>query len=443
MARSRQLATAFISAGLCLSMLVFHAAGSPSPPPRDYYAGDPQLAQFLQAALDQNPSVREAFARYQAALQRVPQVGSLPDPMLGLTQYLRSPETRVGPQTTMLSLSQQFPWFGKLTNREQVAAREAAAVRESYEARKDEIARQVKRSFYDLSYLDRAAALTREDMALLDQYEKLAESRYAQGIGLQQAVIKLQAEITRDQNRLEMLRSRRVDAEASLNALLERPPRTPIAPIDTLLRPAPAIEEDALCRTGLDHRPEVQAAFLRIERDEGRIQLAHRNYWPDFTLAFGFTNVSDRSDPAGILSPPDQNGKNIYSVGVGFNIPLRRKKYDAALLEAAEDKIGSQAGYQGAVAEMKASVRAIGFRIQTLNEQIALFERTLLPQAEQALRSTEAAYSTGSLGVLDLLDSQRTLLEVRLSLAQFDADLLKAMADMERTIGAPFPEETP
>jgi outer membrane protein TolC len=74
---------------------------------------------------------------------------------------------------------------------------------------------------------------------------------------------------------------------------------------------------------------------------------------------------------------------------------------------------------------------------------MSLFERVLLPQADQSLRSAEAAYSTGSIPVLELLDSERTLLEVRLSLAQFQTDYMKALAEMERAIGSAFPEVTP
>ena len=98
-----------------------------------------------------------------------------------------------------------------------------------FEARKAEIVRQVKLAYYDLAYLDRAIAITQEDQLLLEHYEKLAEVHYTQGIGLQQAAVKLQAEITRDRNRLEQLRRQRVDAEAALNALLSRPAQSPIA----------------------------------------------------------------------------------------------------------------------------------------------------------------------------------------------------------------------
>ena len=181
-----------------------------------------------------------------------------------------------------------------------------------------------------------------------------------------------------------------------------------------------------------------------MERDEKRIQLARRSYWPDFTLGASFVNVvGARADPAGLMNPPDQNGKNIYAFTVGINIPIHRRKYDAAVLEATESKIASRHGYESTLNSVEASVRAVGFRVQTIKEQIALFQKALVPQAEQALRSTEAAYSTGTVGVLDLLDSERVLLEVRLGVAQLDSDYMKSLAEMERAIGAPFPEVRP
>ena len=79
------------------------------------------------------------------------------------------------------------------------------------------------------------------------------------------------------------------------------------------------------------------------------------------------------------------------------------------------------------------------FRIETLEEQIRLFESVLIPQAEEVLRATEAAYETGQLGVLDLLDSERVLLNVRIVNARYSSDLLNALAHLERAIGTRFP----
>src|SRR5665811_1397597 len=100
--------------------------------------GDTLLTDYVRQALDRNPGMGRAFAQYRSVLQRLPQVSALPDPMLAFTNYLRTPETRVGSQSNAITLSQQFPWFGTLGMREQVAAKEAARYRQQYEAAKDQ-----------------------------------------------------------------------------------------------------------------------------------------------------------------------------------------------------------------------------------------------------------------------------------------------------------------
>jgi len=408
--------------------------------PLEHSTDNPQLDGYIREALDRNPGVRQSFALYQAALQKLPQVSSLPDPMLSLTQYIRSPETRVGPQTTAVSVSQKLPWFGKRGDREKVKAKEAAIFGYRYEAEKADLIRKLKLVYYSLGYIDKAIETAEEDISVLEHYEELARSRYEQGVGLQQAVVKLQAEITVGRNRLEELRIQRVDLESSLNSLRDQPPSTAIGTVALPEKPDIRIELEHLYEIGKSRRPEVLAALLQIERDEKRVQLAKKDYWPDITVGGGFTNVAGRSDPAGILNPPDQNGKNIYGVSVGINIPIHRRKYDAAVAEATQEKLASREAYRNVVNSMEASVRATGFRIETLQRQIGLFENTLLPQAEQALRSTEAAYSTGEAGVLELLDSERVLLDVRLSLAKFNSDYMKSLAEMERAVGLSLEE---
>ena len=90
---------------------------------------------------------------------------------------------------------------------------------------------------------------------------------------------------------------------------------------------------------------------------------------------------------------------------------------------------------------MEFSVRDAVVRVQTLDSQIDLFETALIPQAEAALLATEAAYETGQLGALDLLDSERVLLDVRLINARYYSDYLVALAQLERAIGTSFPQQ--
>ena len=101
----------------------------------------------------------------------------------------------------------------------------------------------------------------------------------------------------------------------------------------------------------------------------------------------------------------------------------------------------AEEAYRDAVNGVALAVRSTAFRITTIEGQLALFERALLPQAEQALRATEEAYSGGVTGVLELLDSEEVLLDVRLGLARLRADYMKTLAEMERAIGSAFPQE--
>jgi len=406
----------------------------------DYYAELPLLRQYVGQALERNPSIEEVLARYRAALQRVPQVTALPDPVFGFSQAIRSVETRVGPQHNGFVLSQAFPWFGKLDLRGKVAVEEAASWYQLYRARQREVISQLKRAFYELGYIDTAIQINEEERSLLEHYEGLAQTRYATGQGLQQAVIKIQAEITRVMDRLEILERQRVTLSANINTLMDRPPHDPVPGVERLSLPRVQLSLEELYALGERNRQELKAAQALIERSERSIDLAKKNYWPDFVVSAGLVNVGDRGDPAGIAQPPLDNGKNAFSLSVGINIPIWRDKYDAGVQEAAETLVAQRSSYANVLNEMEFSIRDQVIRLETLLEQVDLYENALIPQAEESLRSTEAAYETGQLGVLDLLDSERVLLNVRLVNARYYSDFLLALANLERAVGVKFPE---
>ena len=410
----------------------------------DYFAPDSRIEELILETLEGNPQLREALARYRAAIQKIPQVTALPDPMLTFTEFARSPETRVGPQTSSLMLSQRFPWFGKLDLQGKVATREASAVYEQYRALERRLAAQVKDAFFELAYVDRAIEVTDEEQLLLEHYEQLAQTRYATGGGLQQAVFKIQAEITKLLNRLEQLHQQRRSAEARLNTLRNRSPEETVEPIrlpDLIPEEmAFALELAALYRLGEDNRPELRAILDEIETSELGVERARKDYWPDLTVSAGMVNVDRRQDPAGIFAAPPGNGKNVFNFSIGINIPLRRDKYRAGELAAAENIVAGRDRYQNVLNGMKFEIRDQVNRIETIVRQLELFDQILVPQSESALASTESAYETGQLGALELLDSERVLLDIRLAQARLGADYLKALARLELALGTRFPE---
>jgi len=409
-----------------------------------FYAPEPRLAEYVRTALAANPGVQGSMAGYRAALERVHVAAALPDPMVSAGQALRAVQTRVGPQLDTVAVSQVFPWFGKLDLRGKVATEEAAAVHEMHLARQRDVIAQVKKAFYNLAYIDGALDIGREEQSLLGHYEELAQARYASGQGLQQAVIRIQAEITKVVNRLDTLQQQRETIAARLNTLMNRRPDEPVPAIATPAVPGDVpLDLSELAALGDTRRPEIRTADALVGRGERAVDLARKNFWPDLTVGAAFVNVGDRTDAAGVMQPPPDNGRNAFSLTFGFNVPIRRDKYRADVRRAAEELSAATLHRSEAYNEMAFAVREQVVRLQTLREQLTLVGDVLLPQTDEALRSTESAYETGQVGVLDLLDSERSRLDVRLIQARDVADYLVALADLERAIGAPFPTRIP
>ena len=406
----------------------------------DYYISDPRLEDLIREAIDKNPQSRVMLSEYRASIQKIPQVTALPDPMMTFTQFIRSPETRVGPQTHSLTVSQRFPWFGKLDLQGKVAVREASAKYEQYRAYERQLVARVKDAFYELAYVEGSIQLAREEQLLLEYYEQLAQTRYATGGGLQHEVIKVQTEITRVLDRLEVLSEQLDSAVSRLNTLRSRHPEEPLPPVGPIEFPMLILDLESLYAIGEANRSELRAALDEIEKNELGVELSRKNYWPDVTLSAGLIGVDGREDAAGRMLPPPDNGKNIYNFSVGINIPIRRDKYRAAALAAGERAVAGRDRYSAIADEMRFEIRTQANRIETLTRQLDLYERVLIPQADSALRSAETAYETGLADALDLLDSERVLLDIRLDQARFVSDYMKALSRLELELGTGFPQ---
>ena len=436
---ARRAAAAAVAAGLVSTPAAAQPAESAPAP--EFHAAEPDLRAYVAAALERNPTIRESHARYSAARQRVPQVTALPDPVLTFTQALRSVETRVGPQLNGVTLTQAFPWFGTLDLRGQVALQQAAALSHLHAAGQREVIARVKEAYYELGYTDAALRLAGEERSLLEHYETLASARYAAGQGLQQAVIRLQAEIARVVNRRHELAQQRAVLAARLNALRGVPAADPLPAVAPLERPSVALDREHLYRLGDRHRQELQAASALIRGGEHAVDLAHKDARPEFTASVGFTNVGRHGDLSGLdLRLPD-NGRNALTLSLGVSLPIRRDKYRAAAAQAADELRVHEQRRAAARDAMELAVQDAVVRLETLERQLDLLDTVLIPQTDETLRATEAAYETGQLGVLDLLDGERTLVEMRLLGARYVSDYLIALTRLERAVGTRVPQE--
>jgi cobalt-zinc-cadmium efflux system outer membrane protein len=190
---------------------------------------DSTLSDYLTCAALNNPGLKAAFLRWKAALEKIPEVRSLPDPRFTYAYFIRKVETRVGPQRQKFGLSQTFPWLGKLKLRGNAASEAAQAAEQGYEATKLKLFFRVKEAYYEYHYLAQSIAITRENLNLLHHLESVARTRCAAGAAPHADIIRAQVELGKLEDRLRTLKDLREPIVARLNAALNRPTSAPLA----------------------------------------------------------------------------------------------------------------------------------------------------------------------------------------------------------------------
>lgn len=399
---------------------------------------EPGLREVIGEVLERNPGIAAAQARARAAAERAPQARALPDPMASLTGFVATPETRTGPQRFSAAISQAFPWSGKRALREQSALLEATALQAEVEARRLKLVTEVRRLHYELAFLARQREITEELRSHLLQHEEIARARYSTGIGLGQSVVKLQAEITRVENRLLDLDTRRVALVAQLNSLRDRPASTFLSHAPLPGATEVPLDLDELLSAALLLRPELGAAEARISRAATLARLAEKGYRPDFTVGLTYTVVDSRDDTAGRLLPPEGNGDDVFGIQAGVTLPIWRKRLAAGVGEAMELELAAERAKREVANAVRTAVGDLAQRVPLSWRQLRLVEDLLVVQAEESLQSAQAAYIAGTLNALDLLDAEHVLFEAQTAVARAQADYLIGLARLEGEVGRPL-----
>ena len=417
------------------------AAPSPPGPPPGPARALPELTErsglddYLAYAALNNPHLAAAFYRWRAAAEVEPQARALPDPRLTYQHYLREVETRVGAQQQAVGIAQTFPWFGKRRLRGEAAAEAAGAARQRYEAAKLELFFRVRQAYYDCYYLGRVLATTEENFRLLKYLENVVRLRYRNQADPQSALLRLQVELGRLQDRLAGLRDRLSPTAAALNAALSRPPDAPL-PLPASIPAETTDAADAqLLAWQAQASPALRAMQFEVAASRRRIDLARKEYYPDLTL--GLTYIDTNASTGG--RHPDGDGDDPVIAMLSMNVPIWRAKYDAGVREA---RAGSRAVRleRAALADALAlRLKTTAYRYRDAHREVGLYRDTLLPKARQAYRIAETDFSTGKAGFNDLIDAQRTLLDLQLAHHRAQAERAKALAEIDLLVGRPVP----
>ena len=159
------------------------------------------LAALVAEAEARNPELAAARKAAEAAAARVPRAGALEDPMLSAgIANLPVNDPRLGQDfmtMAMLGLSETFPYPGKRGLREDIARALAESADWEAESIRQKVVAEVKTTYYELYFLDRALEVTRRNDTLLAGFVRVTSVKYGVGTASQPDVLKSQVERTR------------------------------------------------------------------------------------------------------------------------------------------------------------------------------------------------------------------------------------------------------
>jgi len=386
-----------------------------------------RLADILDQARERNPMLRAARERTHALEAVPPQAAAYDDPTLSWEAWNFPESLRIDrADNNIFRLSQKLPFPGKRRLAGEVAAREADRAGFEADAVELDVVTAVKRAYYDLWESVRRREVLERERNLLERFSRVAEQKYGLSEATQGDVLKSQVELTHVVNEIVKEKLATDTARSELNALLSvAPDSDPGTPEDP---PAPRVEldPDELVATALAKRPEIAERGAAIARDETAVELARKNYLPDFEVSVGrFVNYG-ANDGFGAMA----------SVTLPF---VNREKYDAGVAEARARVRAEESERRSLEDRLRREVRQGVLRVRTAALQHDLFLHTHIPQTEQALRAAEAGYESGETSFLDVIDTLRRIESVHLEHIAAQADFERSFADLERVVGAEIP----
>jgi len=379
------------------------------------------LEKYLETAAANNPELKAAYNRYLAALEKIPQAGSLPDPQASFGYFIKPMQLPAGNRIANFQIMQMFPWFGTLKAGKDEASAIAKAKYEAFNAAKSELFYKVKSSWYQLMKFDREIKLVSENIEMLESIEQLVLVKFQSPVsdkstppmssdmkgtqtGLQD-VLHVRMEILEQENRIALLSDQRETEEATFNALLNRSPETDIQISDSLVKkPLPA---DRMAIGDSILHNNTMLAILENETDKYMFteEKAKKMGLPMVGIGLDYMLIQERSGNTSVM-----NGNDMFMPMVSISLPIYRKKYNAMQKEA---RLMQDAG-KHQIIDLKNNLM-VQYRqfVQNLDDaerRIALYEE----QEDLARRTTElllSGFTTTGNGYEEVLRMQLKVLD--------------------------------
>ena len=367
------------------------------------------LPDLIREALKNNPEIHVAEARADASKHKIPQATSLADPMIMMgyenegtdNLYTFSRETKGMPADSrwMFSLSQMFPYPGKLSLKGEMAIRDSESLKAMADATRLATEVRVKELYYDLFLSYTNIDLQADQAALFSRLEDAALARYAAGMAPQQEVLMAQAEKYMLLEREEMEKQKIQSLKAMLNASLGRDSLAPLGrpekPQNTMIK----YRLDELIQMSYDRYPMIKSREKMVNAAEAKIQMAKKEFYPDFTVGASYFARSSQF--------PD-----MWNLTATINIPIfYRTKQREAVLEAEVSLLGARKDVEVTKLMASSALRDNYAMLKSAENLMALYREGLIPKSRQDFELALSGYVTGKIEAITAITRLKALID--------------------------------
>jgi len=372
-----------------------------------------------------SPELAAAALMAEAATARIISAGALPDPTLRVdADNLDERDISMNGRSITLRLMQEFPLWGKLGLKRDIAGFEAAAARFRRRGVEFELVARVKSVFAARYATFQASALTQRALDAVNTAAATLRDRYSQGgTTTQEDVLRLEIEAEELRIELERLRGQQFKTAAQLNALLNRRPDEPFAR-PASLRPLPperSLNVTILVERAIRQNPAIAESQAKAASAGIMSTLAERNRYPDVTL--------------GVMTKRDRDGYAGTGVMGEIRVPLQREAKDAEVSAASAERAAAEQRFSLARATIAGEVGALFAEYRAAARILAILQQHHLPKSELIIRSSLSGLESGQGDVLRVLDAVRRLRNVQLEILKLQIQQQVSLAEIEKAIG--------
>lgn len=394
------------------------------------------LGEVTSAVLANNPAIKEALKKWNAARARVPQAAAWDDPRLGgdsrVRRFVDIPPNAFTDQS--VSIEQVVPITGKNLLRARAAVAEAISAYEDVRRQQLDTIAAARASFFRLANAYEQLEINRKNIDSLKQIADISRAKYEAGTQSAADVLVAETDASKLEEARRDLERQLSDEQAQLNTLMNRDAFAPLGQPATESIQMPQLSPTALRPLVLTHRPEIKMAEAKIDMEKWKLQLARREWIPDPALMVKAQRYNDA-------------GQAVSEVDAGVSFPLpwvNFRKYGAGVREAGENLGAAEHGLDRSQKEALRLLRDQLQKIETFHHHVELFRDKIVPQAQQAFEANRLGYESGKASFLDWITSQRVLRDVEATARQHLTDYQVAIAELEAILGAqiyPLPED--